>query len=102
MIFGNTSPQPTPLIFGTKGGIPILSDYQRGYFNKNGNFKRYNIAVDLTAELSSTEVFSAAFKGQLQILEVLSDSSVIIKKGGEVIKELSLINFIWDVKKKFS
>ena len=132
-VFGHMPIRGTPLILHkTTGGIPVLGDLDslRGYFNKSGDFKSYNIAVDnwivnddekfyhgsedlldaevaddgdlLTAELSSPEVFSAAFKGQLQILEVLNDSNVIIKKGGEVIQELSLIDFIQDVKLNFS
>lgn len=47
-VFGHMPIRGTPLIFGEGSGIPVLggSDSLRGYFNKKGNFKRYNVADD--------------------------------------------------------
>ena len=129
-IFGHVPIRGTPLIPVETGGIPALSDNLRGYFNKSGKFKKYNVALDnwivndnkkfyhgsedlldaeiaddgdlLTAELSNQEGFSAAFTGAFNILEIVRESSVIIKKGGEVIKELPLADFVDIVKKTVS
>lgn len=44
-IFGNAPPKGSPTIFSEQSGIPVLGDEDlRGYFTKNGKFKKCNIA----------------------------------------------------------
>ena len=52
VIFGNAPPKGSPAIFDEPGGIPVLGDKDsddnelRGYFNKQGKYKKYSIKGD--------------------------------------------------------
>ena len=47
VIFGNAPPKGSPAIFDEPGGIPVLGDNElRGYFNKQGKYKKYSIKGD--------------------------------------------------------
>ncbi len=52
IVFGHTPIRGSTLLESTPSGIPVLGDYDsqgdelRGYFDKRGHYKRYNIAGD--------------------------------------------------------
>lgn len=46
IIFGHVPIRGTALTTPELGGIPVLADKLRGYFDKNGMFKKYSIAED--------------------------------------------------------
>lgn len=55
VIFGNAPPKGSPMIFDVPKGVPVLGDTYllsseqealRGYFTRNGKYKRYDVAID--------------------------------------------------------
>ena len=74
VIFGHTQPQATPFFFDKTDGIPALSDNLRGYFNKSGKFKKYNIAFDNWL-VNSDSVFKHG-SNDLFDAEISEDSSL--------------------------
>lgn len=55
VIFGNAPPKGSPAVFDVPSGIPVLGDENllsdkeeelRGYFTRNGTFRKFNVAQD--------------------------------------------------------
>lgn len=46
IVFGNSKPKGSVITANEPSGIPVISDYLRGYFKLDGSFKQFNIKGD--------------------------------------------------------
>lgn len=111
VIFGNIQPQATPYFFDdSTGGVPVLADTLRGYFDKNGNFKSYSIADDswivnddkIFAH-GNSDIYDAeiSYDGDLLTSELINSSLMRVYKNNKAFydvdaKSISGLNFIDD------
>ena len=101
-IFGHVPIRGTPLIPVETGGIPALSDNLRGYFNKSGNFKKYNVALDnwivndnKKFAHGNSEVYDAeiSYSGDLLTAELVNNSLMRIYKNGYTFLDVDANSF---------
>lgn len=81
VIFGNMQTQATPFFFDdSTGGVPVLTNTLRGYFDKNGNFKSYSIADDSWIVNNDKLYFHGEPRSYLRILdaEISTDGKLLI------------------------
>lgn len=111
VIFGNTQTQAAPYFFNdSTGGVPVLTDTLRGYFDKNGNFKSYKIANDnwivndqkIFAH-GNSDIYDAeiSYDGDLLTAELINSSLMRVYKNNKAFYDvdansISGLNFITD------
>ena len=78
VIFGNISTKPQPVIFDeNNGGIPVLANQLRGYFNSSGYFQNYDIRY-CNSFVNNDKFFSAIPNNREFIHELPDDAQEII------------------------